>query len=157
LTGKGGEGQSTDQQLEQYKQKYASVLRTIEQQGVRLSNLHVQDGKLFLKGVAPSQNAKNAVWDQIKLVNPQHDDIIADIEAAPSEAPGGGGTGAAGATGTQPGGQTYTVQPGDTLSKIAKQFYGDANAYMHIFDANRDKLNDPNMIKVGQVLTIPPR
>jgi nucleoid-associated protein YgaU len=141
---------ASDQQLEQFKQKYAAVLRTIEQQGVRLANLHVQDGKLFIKGTAPSADAKNKVWDQIKLVNPTHDDIIADIEAAPS-APGGGTQTSA------PAAQTYTVQPGDTLSKIAKQFYGDLNAYMHIFDANRDKLKDPNQIKVGQVLTIPPK
>jgi len=47
------------------------------------------------------------------------------------------------------------VQPGDTLSKIAKQFYGNANAYMKIFDANKDQLSDPNNIKVGQELVIP--
>jgi nucleoid-associated protein YgaU len=51
--------------------------------------------------------------------------------------------------------KTYTVQPGDSLSKIAKQFYGNANAYMKIFEANRDKLSDPNKIQVGQVLKIP--
>lgn len=141
-----------DEKLDQYKQKYGSVLRTIEQQGVRLANLHVQDGKLFVKGTAPSHDAKNRVWDQIKSINPQYDDIIADIEVAPS-APGGG----AETSQAAPAAQTYTVQPGDTLSKIAKQFYGDLNAYMHIFDANRDKLTDPNMIKVGQVLTIPPK
>jgi nucleoid-associated protein YgaU len=141
--------------LEQYKQKYGSVLRTIEQTQVRLANLHVQDNKLFIKGTAPSQEAKNKVWDQIKLVNPQYDDIIADIEVAPSATPGGGASG--GNVGAAAGGQMYTVASGDTLSKIAKQFYGDANAYMHIFEANRDKLNNPDMIKPGQVLTIPPK
>ena len=50
---------------------------------------------------------------------------------------------------------TYTVQSGDTLSKIAKAHLGDANAYMKIFDANKDKLSDPDKIQVGQVLTIP--
>ena len=49
----------------------------------------------------------------------------------------------------------YTVQAGDTLSKIAKQYYGNANAYMKIFDANKDQLKDPNKIQVGQVLKIP--
>jgi nucleoid-associated protein YgaU len=47
------------------------------------------------------------------------------------------------------------VQPGETLSKIAKQFYGNANAYMKIFDANKDQLSDPNKINVGQELVIP--
>ena len=50
---------------------------------------------------------------------------------------------------------TYTVQPGDTLSAIAKKFLGNANDYMEIFNANRDQLTDPDKIKPGQVLKIP--
>ncbi|WP_269789852.1 LysM peptidoglycan-binding domain-containing protein [Stenotrophomonas sp. Iso1] len=53
--------------------------------------------------------------------------------------------------------QQYTVQAGDNLSKIAKHLLGDANAWKKIFDANRDVLNDPDKIKPGQVLKIPPR
>ena len=53
------------------------------------------------------------------------------------------------------GGRTYTVKSGDTLSKIAKEHLGDANAYMKIFDANKDQLTDPDKIKPGQVLKIP--
>lgn len=49
----------------------------------------------------------------------------------------------------------YTVKSGDTLSAIAKQFYGDANRYNEIFEANRPMLTDPNMIYPGQVLRIP--
>ena len=49
----------------------------------------------------------------------------------------------------------YTVQPGDTLSKIAKEQYGDGRKYMKIFEANRDTVKDPNVIKVGQKLRIP--
>jgi nucleoid-associated protein YgaU len=51
--------------------------------------------------------------------------------------------------------QTYTVQPGDTLSKISKKFLGDANRYMEIYYANRDKIDDPNKLQVGWELTIP--
>ena len=51
--------------------------------------------------------------------------------------------------------ESYTVQSGDTLSKISKQFYGDANRYMKIYDANKDQLNDPDKIKPGQVLKLP--
>ena len=50
----------------------------------------------------------------------------------------------------------YTVVSGDTLSKIAKTNYGDANKYMVIFDANKPMLSDPNKIYPGQVLRIPP-
>ena len=49
----------------------------------------------------------------------------------------------------------YTVTAGDNLSKIAKHFYGDANAWKKIFDANRDQLTDPDRIKPGQMLKIP--
>jgi nucleoid-associated protein YgaU len=48
------------------------------------------------------------------------------------------------------------VKPGDNLSKISKQFYGDPDEYMRIYYANQDTLKDPDMIKVGQKLTIPP-
>jgi nucleoid-associated protein YgaU len=57
-----------------------------------------------------------------------------------------------------PGGSTfYTVQKGDTLSAIAKRYYGSANAYMAIFEANVPMLDDPDRIYPGQVLRIPPR
>ncbi len=52
---------------------------------------------------------------------------------------------------------TYrTVKSGDTLSQIAKDVYGNANAYMKIFEANKPMLSDPNKIYPGQTLRIPP-
>jgi len=51
--------------------------------------------------------------------------------------------------------QHYVVQKGDTLSKIAEEFYGDKMLYPKIFEANRDILSDPNKIKPGQTLRIP--
>jgi len=51
----------------------------------------------------------------------------------------------------------YEVKAGDTLSKIAQQEYGDANAYMTIFEANKDILKNPNLIHPGQKLRIPPK
>lgn len=51
--------------------------------------------------------------------------------------------------------KTYTVQPGDTLWKIAKQFHGDGKEYMKIFEANKDLLKDPDHIYPGQELVIP--
>jgi len=49
----------------------------------------------------------------------------------------------------------YTVQPGDTLSSIANQFYGDAALYQRLFEANRYQLSNPNLIFPGQVLRVP--
>ena len=51
----------------------------------------------------------------------------------------------------------YTVVRGDTLSKIAKEFYGNANEYMRIFEANKPMLTDPDKIYPGQNLRIPPK
>ena len=51
--------------------------------------------------------------------------------------------------------RTYTVAKGDTLSRIAKQFYGDANKWRTIFEANGDVIKNPDLIRPGQVLKIP--
>ena len=143
--------QNDQQKLEQLKTKYQSVLNAIQQQQVRLQNLHVQEGKLFLRGVAPSEEAKNRVWDQIKLVDVTYADLTADITVEQNQHAQAAGVGVAGG---QPG-RTYKLQSGDTLSKISRQFYGDANQYMRIFEANRNQLSDPNRIQVGQELVIP--
>ena len=135
--------------LEELKNKYKSALDTAQQKGVRLSHVHVQDNKLFIQGAAPSEDAKNAVWNAIKAVDPNYSDLTCDLTVDPSLAP-------APATPTaSSSGRTYKVASGDTLSKIAKEFYGNANDYNKIFEANRDKLSDPNKIQVGQELVIP--
>jgi len=140
--------------LEELKNKYQAALRTIQQKGVVLAHLHVQDNKLFIQGSAPSEAIKNEVWTQIKAVDAQFSDLTCDLQvdsslpqpqaAAAAAAAGGGGTG-----------QTYTVKAGDTLSKIAKQFYGNANDYNKIFEANKDQLSSPDRINAGQELKIP--
>ena len=142
--------QGAQQRFNELKQKYQTVLTTADNEHIQFQNLHVQDNKLFIRGIAPSEEAKNKFWDQIKLVNPTGDDITVDITVDSSRAMG------AAAGGGQGGGQTYEVKSGDNLSKISKQFYGDPNEYMRIFYANRDKLRDPDKIQVGQQLVIPP-
>ncbi len=52
-------------------------------------------------------------------------------------------------------GETYTVKSGDSLSRIAKHFYGDGNKWHRIYEANRDKIKNPDLIQPGQELTIP--
>jgi nucleoid-associated protein YgaU len=142
---------NAQQRFDELKGKYQTVLNEIQQQQVQLQNLHVQDNKLFIRGVAPSEDAKNKVWDQIKLVDQSYDnDLTAEINVDESRA-----VGAAAGGGQGQGGQTYTVKSGDTLSKISRHFYGDADEYMRIFYANQDKLKDPDKIQVGQELQIP--
>jgi nucleoid-associated protein YgaU len=101
-----------------------------------------RDGKLHFKGTVQTQDEANKIWDAIKTIPSWQQEVVADIKA----------------TSPMPGPQsekTYTVKSGDTLSKIAKEMLGDANAYMDIFNANKDQLTDPDKIKPGQVLKIP--
>ena len=136
--------------FELLKTKYQSVLNFIQSQGVQLQNLNMEGDKLLIRASAPSADLKNKVWDQIKLVDPNFSDLIADIQA-----PAAAAAVAAGNAPSTTAARSYTVQAGDSLSKIAKQFYGDANKYMKIFEANKDKLADPDKIKPGMDLVIP--
>jgi nucleoid-associated protein YgaU len=135
--------------FEQLKAKYQSVLNYIQSNNIQLQNVNMEGDKLLIRATAPSADAKNRVWDQIKLVDPKLSDLIADIQAPAAAAAAAGGAPSTAAA------RTYTVQPGDSLSKISKQFYGDANKYMKIFEANKDKLSDPDKVKVGTELVIP--
>ena len=126
------------------RDKYAYAIQTAK-------NFHMEgsaderDGKLYFHGTVATQDEANKIWDAIKTIPDWPKEIVADIKA----------TGGASSTGAAAAGRTYTVKAGDTLSKISKEMLGDATAYMDIFNANRDQLHDPNMIKPGQVLKIP--
>ncbi len=121
--------------LEALQSKYQSVLDKGHEVGLTVQNLNVDGEKLLLRGVVPSDHAKNALWDAVKKVDPSMSDLVADFSVQS--------------------GLTYDVVSGDTLSGIAERFYGDSNAYQKIFDANKDQLRDPDKIKVGQKLRLP--
>ncbi len=126
--------------LDALKQKYQPVIDLAAKRGVSWKNVHVENDKLLIRGAAPNDAIKNEVWTAIKAVDPVYADLTVDITIdAALKVPE----------------TIYAVAPGDTLSKIAKQYYGDANQYMKIFEANKDQLKDPNMIQVGQKLRIP--
>lgn len=120
--------------FEQLKQKYQPVLSVIQKEGAQLENLNLDGSQLYLKATATSEASKNRIWDAVKAVDANHADLKHDIEFRQTD-------------------QTYTVQPGDSLSKISKQFYGDPGKYMKIATAN--KLEDPDKVKAGQQLIIP--
>lgn len=63
-----------DNQFDELKGKYQSVLSLMQTERVRIENLNMQGDKLFIRGIAPSQDVKNRVWDQIKLVDPNYSD-----------------------------------------------------------------------------------
>ncbi len=141
---------------QQLKQQYQPALNLMQQLGVRLQNVNMQGDKLFIRGEAPSDDVKNQVWNQIKLIDRNYSDLICDLTVNQQQQQARPQTMGAGAS--MSGGQSsrrYTVKPGDSLSKISRDFYGDAGQYMKIFEANKNVLRDPNQIQPGQELVIP--
>ena len=126
--------------------KYDYAIQTAKKIGFQ--GAATQEGdKLHFKGTVGSEDDKNQIWNALKTIPDWRNDIVAEISVVP-QAQAVGTSGGAGA-------RTYTVKSGDTLSRISKEHLGDANAYMKIFEANRDQLSDPDKIKPGQVLKIP--
>ena len=91
----------------------------------------------------------NLTYNETK---PAADSVASTIAAAGKSAVGGGDTARSGA---EPKTEEYVIQSGDTLGKLAKKYYGDAMKYPKIFEANRDIIEDPNKIYVGQKIKIP--
>jgi nucleoid-associated protein YgaU len=122
--------------------KYDHAIQTAKRLGFQ--GAATQEGdKLHFKGTVHSEDEKNQIWNALKTVPDWKNDINGDITVVAAPA----------AVGTS--GKTYTVKAGDTLSKIAREHLGDANAYMKIFNENKDQLTDPDKIKPGQVLKLP--
>lgn len=121
------------------KSKYQPVLDLGEKFGTKDGYVEEMDGKLKIGGTVETQYLKNKLWDKIKEIGGEKpSDIAADIKVANTDYY-----------------HKHTVEKGESLSKIAKHYYEDANKYMKIFNANTDKLKDPNMIHPGQELVIP--
>lgn len=136
----------TQQQLQDLndRKKETALTNLVNQMGFKAQNLliDVKGERVTVKGTVNSQEEKEkivlllgntegigSVDDQLQVANPQ-------AQAAPPA-------------------QYYDVKSGDSLSKIAKQLYGDANKYNLIFEANRPMLKDPDEIYPGQKLRIP--
>jgi nucleoid-associated protein YgaU len=124
------------------RDKYAYAIQTakdLRMQGAA----EEREGKLYFHGTVNTQDDANRIWDAIKTIPDWPNEIVADLKATAT------------ASASSAAESTYTVKPGDTLSKIARETLGDANAYVEIFNANKDQLSDPDKIKPGQVLKIP--
>lgn len=126
------------------------------------------DGSVTISGTAFSDSERNritSIVSEIPGISAVHNKIElaavgAETETADTiEASGGGGPEPVAADPAAPAaateGKTYTVVSGDTLWKIASDQYGKGNEYMKIFEANKDILDNPDKIQVGQVLKIP--
>ena len=121
------------------KAKYQDVLDLGESLNIQDGNVTEENGVLKIKGVAKTQYEKNLLWDKIKAIGGENPtDIMANITVADTSVF-----------------HKHTVKSGDTLGKIAKQYYGNASKYKDIFEANTDILKNPDLIYPDQVLVIP--
>tara|TARA_B110001450_G_scaffold35997_1_gene31682 strand:- start:7646 stop:8026 length:381 start_codon:yes stop_codon:yes gene_type:complete len=121
------------------KAKYQDVLDLGEKLEISNGDVNVVDGVLKVKGTAKTQYEKNLMWDSIKAIggdNPT--DILANISVADDSVY-----------------HRHTVASGETLGGIAKHYFKNAMKYKEIFAANTNTLDNPDVIKVGQVLDIP--
>jgi len=121
------------------KAKYQGVLNLGEQLGIKDGNISEEGGVLKIKGVANTPYEKDLLWNKIKELGGENaSDIKANITVADESVY-----------------HRHTVSSGESLSKIAKQYYGDAMKYQQIFSANTNILSNPDVIHPDQVLVIP--
>ena len=120
--------------------KYGPVLDLCNKFEMKEADVAERDeGYLKIYGIVHTQYQKNKIWDKIKEVGgTSPTDIKADIRTETNEYY-----------------HIHKVESGDTLGKISKEYLGEAGKYMEVFNANKDQLSNPDLIKVGQELKIP--
>lgn len=120
--------------------KYGPVLEICNRFNMKDAKVEEkEEGYLKVSGTVHTQFEKNKIWDKIKEVGGQSPtDIKADIRTETKEYY-----------------HIHKVESGDTLGKISKEYLGEAGKYMKVFNANKDQLSNPDLIKVGQELKIP--
>ena len=121
------------------RDKYAGLLVTAAE---RVKNLDVREdgGRLELKGTVTYKMDGDAIWDKIKVYQGWQQEIIAHLPVERTDIYG-----------------VYVVKSGDTLSALSKAHFGDPRRFMEIFKLNADVLTDPNQIKAGQQIKLPPK
>jgi len=121
------------------KAKYQPVLDLGEALNIKDGKVTEENGVLKVKGMANTQYEKNLIWDKIKEIGgAEPTDILANITVEDTSVYA-----------------RHTVVSGETLGKIAKQYYDSASKYQDIFKANTDILKNPDLIHPGQELIIP--
>lgn len=121
-------------------EKYQDLEGLAAKLGVRDFSMKEVGGKVQIAGKTTYALERDLLWDAIKKHAGWETELAADVKADRTDIHG-----------------VYVVKSGDSLSKIAKTHLDDANRYMDIFNANKDKLKDPNVIHPGQELVIPNR
>jgi len=120
------------------KEKYQELLNLGNSLPVKNLQVVEEAGKLKINGSTEYQMQKDLFWTKLKTYANWNQEVSADIKTEKGDIYG-----------------VYTVKSGDTLSKLAKEHFGDAKRYMDIFNINKDILTNPDLIKIGQRLKLP--
>lgn len=117
--------------------KYNSLIELAGTLGITDLNVNEGDDVLHIDGTAPSADAKKQLWEEYAALDPDYrsGDLVLNIATPEAESS-----------------TTYTVQSGDSLSKIGAKY---GVSWQSIFEANRDKIDNPDLIHPGQELAIP--
>ncbi len=120
--------------------KYQPIINLANSKGVTDLQVKEQDNILYIDGTVPSEEVKQQIWDTYGAIDPDYraGDLVLNLEVSEGQAQAQ---------------QMYTVKSGDSLSKIATHYPG--MTWQKIFEANKDKIKDPNLIFPGQELVIP--
>lgn len=118
--------------------KYQPVIDLAQSLGISGLNVNEGDDVLHIEGTAPNANAKQRLWDEYAKIDPdfRSGDLVLNIDNAEGDSSS----------------TTYTIQSGDTLSKIGSNY---GVSWKDIYEANRDKIDDPDKIFPGQEINIP--
>ncbi|HVE60328.1 MAG TPA: LysM domain-containing protein [Chitinophagaceae bacterium] len=118
------------------KNKYQSLVNAAQAAGAQNLEVREQDNVLYIDGQVPSESVKKQLWDEYNRLDPDYrsGDLVLNLNIAPGAE------------------QEYEVVSGDSLSKIGKRYGVD---WKEIYEANRDKIKDPDLIQPGWKLKIP--
>jgi nucleoid-associated protein YgaU len=116
--------------------KYQSLINAAKTAGASNLEVREQDNVLYIDGQVPSESVKKQLWDEYNRLDPDYrsGDLVLNLNTAPGAE------------------QEYEVVSGDSLSKIGQRYGVD---WKEIYEANRDKIKDPNLIQPGWKLKIP--
>jgi len=120
--------------------KYQSLINSANTAGAKNLEVREQDNVLYIDGQVPSETVKKQLWDEYNRLDPDYrsGDLVLNLNIAPG--------------GEQEKEQEYEVVSGDSLSKIGKRY---GVEWKEIYEANRDKIKDPDLIQPGWKLKIP--
>jgi len=117
--------------------KYSELIRTAKSAGVQDLQVREQNNVLYIDGQAPSEAVKKQLWDVYNRIDPDYRsaDVVMNVKTPAAASP-----------------VEYEVRKGDNLTKIGKQF---GVSWQEIFEANKDKIKNPDLIQPGWKLKIP--